>query len=117
MGSTVETIRTINLGHEQMLVFESQHGSRVRVLYGATWLTEEGEAGDSIVRSGEEVSLRGSGTAIVQGLGPARVELLDQHRARPAQRLADGWRRTLSALRRWVKALQLGAPAAAKANV
>ena len=36
-------IRTIDLGDEQLMVFEGGPGERVRVLCGAAWLTQEGE--------------------------------------------------------------------------
>lgn len=74
------TSRTVDLGYEQLLVLESKPGTRVRVLIGHLWLTEEGSAQDVFASSGDEVSLRSRGTAVLQGQGMVRVELIERAR-------------------------------------
>ena len=56
MNTPTETIRTIDLGYEQMLIFDGGRGARMRVLYGAAWLTGEGDPVDAIVGAGSETS-------------------------------------------------------------
>lgn len=71
------TARTVDLGYDQLLVLEARPGLKVRVLYGHLWLTEEGSAQDVFAGSGDEVALRGRGRAVVEGLGMARVQLIE----------------------------------------
>jgi hypothetical protein len=66
MRNTTESISTIDLGYEQLLCFDGGPGSRLRVLYGATWLT---------VRAGDEVSLR-DGRTLAQALEPSRLQIV-----------------------------------------
>lgn len=87
-----ETLTTIDLGYEQLLVLEGRRGTRVRVLYGSLWLTEEGEAGDRFPASGEEVVLKSRGLALLEGLGAARVQLVEPPRATWRACLADALR-------------------------
>lgn len=88
-----ERVRTIDLGYEQMLMFEGGPGSRVRVLHGATWLTEPEVARDAFLGAGDEHALERAGAALVEGLAPSRIEILEGARA--------GWlRRAWAALRR-----------------
>ena len=75
MNHSTPTIRTIDLGYEQLLVFEGGPDTRVRVLHGATWLTQEGAAGDEILQRGSDVAVR-SGRALIEGLQPARVQIV-----------------------------------------
>jgi hypothetical protein len=70
------TVRTVDLGYDQMLVLQGRPGTRVRVLYGSAWLTEEGCAQDIFAGSGGEVALRGGGRTVVEGLGVARVQVI-----------------------------------------
>lgn len=74
-GST--TVRTVDLGYDQLLVLRGRPGTRVRVLYGHVWLTEEGCAQDIFTGSGGEVALHGGGRAVVEGLGVARVQVIE----------------------------------------
>lgn len=112
MKARAETIMTIDLGYEQMLVFDGGPETRVRVLYGATWLTVEGEPGDAIVQPGAEVALHG-GRALIEGLAPTRVQIIERTGRgtgrRAAQRLRQAWR----SFRRQVERLQFGAATAA----
>lgn len=110
MAIPAETIRTIDLGHEQMLIFEAGHQARVRVLYGATWLTEEGRSGDEVVRAGDELALHG-GRALIEGLGPARVQIVEPGGHCMAQRTGDWLRRMARGARRRLDRLQLGTTA------
>ncbi len=96
-------IRTIDLGFEQMMVFDGGRGERVRVLVGATWLTQEGEAADALLEPGAELALHHDGRALIQALQPARVQILGE--PGPARSLA---RALLRRARRWVVRLQLG---------
>ncbi len=101
-----ETVRTIDLGHEQLLVLKDRRGTRVRVLYGALWLTEENGAGDRFPASGDEVVIRSRGVALLEGVGVARVQLIeprrDVWRARLAAALRPIWRRLVPL--RWRRA-------------
>jgi hypothetical protein len=93
--------RTIDLGGAQLTAFEGRTGERVRVLFGAAWLTQEGEAGDTILRPGAELSLRG-GRTVVEGLESARLQILGAApKASPLRRLTRG-------ARHWATRLQLG---------
>jgi hypothetical protein len=85
--------RTIDLGYEQMLLLESRPHTRIKVIYGGIWLTEEGLRQDVFAASGDEVALQSRGLAVVEGLGYARVEVMEP----PA-----GWRRWSIAARRLI---------------
>jgi hypothetical protein len=100
------TVRTIDLGYEQLLMFESRPGARVRVLYGSVWLTEEGLPHDTIVGGGDEVALRARGAALLESLAPACVEIVEDapHRWRRLTDVAGAFAR---AVRRWRARLQL----------
>ena len=101
MRHGTETISTIDLGYEQMLTFDGGPGSRLRVLYGATWLTGEGEHGDAVVRGGSEVALR-AGRTLVEALEPSRLQIV---------RGAGGtsrWRALRQAARRFIARQQWG---------
>jgi hypothetical protein len=110
MADASETIRTIDLGYEQMWVFDGGRDARVRVLYGAAWLTEEGEPGDAIARAGDEVALHG-GRAVIEAIGPARVQIVS---VRPGVlRRAGRWlQQAARRARQQAGRLQLGAVAA-----
>jgi len=71
-----ETTRTVDLGYEQLLTFEGRPGTRIRVLYGSMWLTEEGNPQDVLATCGEEVTLKSRGRSVIEGLGVARVQLI-----------------------------------------
>ena len=94
-------IRTIDLGYEQLVVFEGGPGDRVRVLFGATWLTQEGEPGDAVLRAGSRTAAerrvhadRGAGAGAAASPGRSRPRGACQRLARR--------------LRRWVLRLQFG---------
>jgi len=77
------TIRTVDLGYDQMLVLDDRPGARVHVLYGGVWLTEEGRPDDVFAKSGQVIALRSRKRALLGALGPTRVELLDSCDSRP----------------------------------
>lgn len=109
MSHRPPTITTIDLDHDQMLVLDnSRHGhdQRVRVLFGGTWLTHEGESGDAFMHSGAEVQLP-DGRSVLQGLGRTRVQIAAS--ALPGGLHAAEWlRRSWRLVRRQITRLQFG---------
>jgi hypothetical protein len=102
MEQTMTTrIRTIDLGYEQLVLFEGGPGDCVRVLFGATWLTQEGEPGDAVLLAGSELPLSG-GCTLVEALEPARLQVLG------ASRPLGACHRLARRLRRWVLRQQFG---------
>lgn len=102
MKAAAHSIRTIDLGYEQMMIFDDGRGERVRVLYGATWLTGEGDGEDAVLRPGAEHAL-GDGRTLVAALEPTRLQVLGG----TAQRRS--WLRTLyTRVWRWARRLQFG---------
>jgi hypothetical protein len=91
---TAATSRTVDLGYEQLLVLEGRPGMKVRVLYGNLWLTEEGTAQDVFAGSGAEVALKSRGRAVIEGLGEARVQVVEM-----APTLGQHLRHLIGALR------------------
>ena len=77
MDRTLATTRTYDLGYEQLLTFVGRPGTRVRVLYGSMWLTEEGREQDIFAACGDEVTLKAGGVSVIEGLGAARVQLIE----------------------------------------
>jgi hypothetical protein len=71
------TVKTIDLGYDQILLLESHPYRRMRVLHGGVWLTEEGRTEDVFACSGDEVALHASHAALIEALGPTRVEIID----------------------------------------
>jgi hypothetical protein len=101
-------VKTVDLGYEQMLMIESHPGARLKVMYGGVWLTEEGILQDAWLGNGDEVALKSRGLALIEGLGPTRIQLLEDRNARGAlggvlrrglQSVAARVRRALQALR------------------
>lgn len=106
MRTTTETVRTIDLDHDQMMVFDGGRDGRVRVLFGATWLTQEDDAGDAFLGAGADVALRG-GRTVIEGLKPTRLQIVERPGRRSAQALAwlkGSWR----SVRTRIVRLQLG---------
>lgn len=71
------TVRTVDLGHEQMLLLEGRPGTRVKVIFGGVWLTEYGRPDDVFAFSGEEVALRRRRRALLESLGASRIEVAE----------------------------------------
>ena len=102
MKAATSRIRTIDLGHEQMMIFDDGRGEHVRVLFGATWLTQEGDGEDIVLRPGVEQALC-DGRTLIEALEPTRLQVLGG--AVPHRSLL----RTLAQhARRWARRLQLG---------
>jgi hypothetical protein len=102
MNRKPEIIRTIDLGYEQMWVFDGGPHARMRVLYGATWLTGEGDGADSVVGAGSERALR-PGRSLIEALVPSRVQIVERA-GRGSALLRRWWR----AARRTVTRQQFG---------
>lgn len=103
MRERLSGFRTIDLPSGSVVPFTSMPGERVRILQGTVWLTEEGSVNDAFLGSGEEVRLASRGLAVIEALGPARVQLFEAVAqpspvARAAGTLAG---RAASAWRRW----------------
>jgi hypothetical protein len=100
--------RTVDLGYEQMLLLESHPRTRIKVIYGGIWLTEENRAQDVFASSGDEVALKSRGLAVIEGLGYARVQVAEAPAgwrfvtgvARSAMAALTSWARRLPALNR-----------------
>lgn len=110
MKPTAESVTTIDLGYEQLLVFDGGPRARLRVLYGATWLTEEGQPADAVVGAGAEVPLHG-GRAVVEGLGPTRLQIVEAGPRSVAHHAGPRLQRAVRDLRQLLARLQLGAAA------
>ena len=102
MKAAASRIRTIDLGQEQMMIIDDGRGERVRVLYGATWLTQEGDGEDAVLCPGVDRTLC-DGRTLIGALEPTRLQILSgSAHGRPLlRRLAQrAWR--------WARRLQLG---------
>ena len=98
------TTRTIDLGYEQLLTFVGRPGTRIRVLFGSMWLTEEGCAQDVFAGCGDEVTLKSGGLSVIEGLGAARVQVIDPARRAWRVSIVDKAQRVWQALRPRVQA-------------
>jgi hypothetical protein len=78
-----------------MLLLESRPQTSIRVIYGGIWLTEEGRPDDVFARGGDEVQLKSHGLAVVEGLGYARVQVMEPR---------VSWRGWLAAVERMLSA-------------
>ncbi len=106
MSHRPPTLTTIDLDHDQMLVLDHGRDQRVRVLFGGTWLTHEGEAADAFMHSGAEVRLP-DGRSVLQGLGRTRLQIMGSDRRAGLD--AGAWLRSLwRHVRRQVTRLQFG---------
>lgn len=103
-------VRTVDLGYEQMLMIESHPRQRIKVIYGGVWLTEEGVLQDAWLANGDEVALKSRGMALLEGLGAARILLLEEPRrpGRIARALSSLFGRTLQSARTLRTRLHLG---------
>ncbi len=86
-----QVFRTQDLEHQQLLVLADRPGTRIEVLAGGVWLTEEGQPEDRFAQPGQALRVTHRGRAIVEGIGRTRLRL-----AQPApgmvQRLGALWR-------------------------
>lgn len=81
-------VHTHTLDPQHLIVLADRPGTRLKVLAGRVWLTEEGQPGDQFAVAGEELRIAGRGRSIVEGLGSARVQVIEP---------ARGWATRLSA--------------------
>ncbi|MCU0937803.1 MAG: DUF2917 domain-containing protein [Burkholderiaceae bacterium] len=91
----------MDLGYDQLLVLQSQPGTRVRVLYGHLWLTEEGRGQDVFAGSGAELALKARGRTVIEGLDRARVEIIE-----PAATKRLAWLGQAAPWRQWLRRLR-----------
>jgi hypothetical protein len=111
-----QVVRTVDLGYEQLLVLESHRGAVIRVLHGGVWLTQEGLARDIFAERGAELPLDGDGRVVVEGLGAARVQLIDAAYFSATRKwLQDAGHKIASALRTIRERGQLGRAGASAA--
>jgi hypothetical protein len=92
---THPAVRKLTLDAQQLLVIVNRPGTRIKVLSGRVWMTEQGQTGDQFAVAGEELQLAGRGRSVVEGLGSARVQVIEAPRAWTLR--LPSW---LSALRR-----------------
>jgi len=71
------TSRTVDLDYEQLLMLEGRRGTRVKVIFGGFWLTEEGQLQDVFARTGDEVALHSPRRAVIEATGATRIELIE----------------------------------------
>ncbi len=102
---TAGTTRTVDLGYEQMLMLEGRPGTRVKVLYGGVWLTEEGWPDDIFAFTGEGVALRSRRLSLIEALGPTRVQIAEPRRGRAVAALGRWGAPMARRLRRMVRPL------------
>jgi hypothetical protein len=77
MTRETTVLRTLDLPGGGMVPFPAVPGEQVRILYGRVWLTEEGGGYDAFLAGGDEIRLGNSGIAVIEALGPARVQLIE----------------------------------------
>lgn len=74
--SSQPVTRTQELAHQQLLVLADRPGTRIKVLSGRAWMTEEGQPEDRFAQPGEELRVTHRGRAIVEGIGRTRLQLV-----------------------------------------
>lgn len=102
----MQTVTTIDLEHEQLLVLDGPRRGRVRVLHGAAWLTEDAEAGDVVLCAGSEHVSRG-GRTLIEALGASQVQI-ELAPASPARRFAQWLGSVVQGAQAAVARLQMG---------
>lgn len=75
--------RTIDLDREQLLILDDRPGTRLQVLFGGIWLTEENSIEDRFAGSGQWLKLEASGRTIVESRGPTRLRVIEPARPWP----------------------------------
>jgi hypothetical protein len=114
MTECASMVRTLDLPGGSLVPFASAPGERVRVVYGSVWVTEEGNPSDAFLASGQEISLQSRGLAVIEALGPARIQLCREARAPyPLLRAAGTAARRLA---EWIARVALR-PTAARGTV
>lgn len=72
-----QTVRTLTLDPQRLLVIARRPGTRIKVLSGRVWMTEEGQTGDQFAVAGEELRTLRRGRSVVEALGSARVQVIE----------------------------------------
>jgi 2-keto-4-pentenoate hydratase len=67
--------RVLRLERNKVATLGDLTGRCVRILEGVAWITREGDPLDHLVRAGQSLVVGGSGTVVVQGLAPTRLEV------------------------------------------
>ena len=101
MTRETTVLRTLDLPAGGMVPFTAIPGEQVRILYGRIWLTEEGGGNDALLASGEEIRLSKRGLAVIEALGPARVQLIEP--VIGASLLAQAGQRAARRLGAWLR--------------
>lgn len=78
------TARNLSLDHAQLLVIANRPGTRIKVLSGSVWMTQQGQPDDRIAAAGEELLVTQGGRTVIEGFGRARLQLVV-----PARRWAE----------------------------
>src|SRR4029453_2725031 len=82
--------RTVDLGYEQMLILESRPRTRIKVIYGGVWLTEEGLPDDVFASSGDAPDRAHRAGIVHRDLKPGNVMLVTSRGAsEPTVKLLD----------------------------
>ena len=106
------TVRTIDMGRNQVVALRPAAGTVVRILHGRAWITQAGAARDVVLGAGSEIALRAGREAVIEGLGPGRLEIVERRGrgtlAALAARVAGAARRVASGAARWRARMQLG---------
>ncbi len=80
------TTRVVDIVCGQMFCLKSVAGSRVEVVFGEVWLTEEGDSRDHFPRAGDEISLGSQRQILIESLGPIASLLISEPVAAPVPR-------------------------------
>ncbi|WP_418317022.1 DUF2917 domain-containing protein [Piscinibacter sakaiensis] len=101
MASTIHNPQAsfINLDHDQLLVLSDRRGSRVEVVFGGVWLTEENPRADQFIEGGQAWQISRRGRVVAAAIGRTGVRI-----SAPAG-LAARWRALLGSLARHRPAL------------
>ena len=69
------------LGKSEVFSLAGRRGTTVRVTQGQVWLTREGDMKDYVLRAGDAMELKTSGTVVVFGLTEASLQFHTPARA------------------------------------
>jgi len=94
---------TLSLSRDGVIAIRDAQGARVRCVSGALWITQDSCIGDTILLSGESITLQRPGLTLIMALEGASLRLYEPR--------ADLWSRVKSALRRWGPRARRAAPA------
>ena len=99
------------LRFREVIRFEDAVGTRLRVLRGSVWITQNGDRRDYYLRATRTMSLDRPGLALVQAVEPAELVVWRLAPQIPvAVQLARGLARASRALGRWIANQRLRDP-------